>query len=117
MDMALLIGSAGRERELSLAEMARELAEVLGFDLEKLPDRELFHGGNDSGHAWLRYQPKDEEPFLSHPFLVDVVHPGGPPLPYVNELFDRLIGLGRYRLILLIDFDCVRSTHFPCQDW
>ncbi|SCL36859.1 hypothetical protein GA0074692_4472 [Micromonospora pallida] len=94
-----------------------DLEVVLGFKLS--PERtgkEMFLGGDDRGHAWLTWEPEDWEPFQSHPFTLDIAT-SEPEVPYVTSLFERLAGLGRYRVILLLDHACVRSTHFPCEEW
>ncbi|GIE91435.1 hypothetical protein [Actinoplanes regularis] len=118
MDREFLIGAAEPDGKPDLAELVRDLTEVLGFELAELPDQEMFHGGDDTGHAWLKPGWRDpDEPYPSHPYQLDIAYPSGPELPYLNGLFDRLHALGRYRLIMLINGDCVRSTHFPCDEW
>ena len=101
----------------SLAELAREISPVLGHELVEVNDGTMFHGGTDLTHAWLTRDSFDNEPFVSHPFDLELAVPHEPEEPFMHALFDRLEALNRYRMILLFDSDCVRSTHFPCADW
>ncbi|PZF86599.1 hypothetical protein [Micromonospora deserti] len=117
MEMTVLLGAADPGWEPCLDEVARELAVVLGFDIVRAPSgEEMFLGGDDSVRVWLTSEPQEDEPHHSHPFILDFTT-NEPGMPYAQSLFDRLANLGRYRLVLVIDHDCVRSTHFPCEDW
>ncbi|RKN33915.1 hypothetical protein [Micromonospora musae] len=73
----------------------------------------MFLGGDDRSHAWLTLEGEDWEPFRSHPCNLDVAT-GEPELLYVTSLFERSAGFARYRVL---DDACVRSTHFPCEEW
>lgn len=112
-----MIGPADPGWEPTLPDVARDVASVLGHDLSPVPGDDMFQGGTDTSYAWLSLERSDEEPFRSHSFDLEFSAPGEPDEALANALFDRLADLGRYRLILLLDHACVRSTHFPCEQW
>ncbi|RKN32336.1 hypothetical protein [Micromonospora musae] len=117
MDKTLLLGAASPDWDPQMSEVVADLEVVLGFRLFPKPaGEEMFLGGDDRGHAWLTLEWEDFEPFRSHPFNLDVTT-SEPELPYVTSLFERLADLARYRVILLLDHACIRSTHFPCEAW
>jgi hypothetical protein len=118
MDMAMLIGMVDERWRPGLADAAREFGTLIGFDLVQLPGREMYTGGTDHARAWLTWDPEENEPFRSHPYNLELAAGGmEDPLRYVDGLFERLAGDGRFRIVLLIDQGCVRSTHFPCDQW
>src|SRR4051812_8993987 len=116
MDITFLLGPVDPHLNPSLEEMAQELKTMLGFSLEPVAEKEMFQGGSASGHAWLTEDPEENEPFLSHPFNLDVAT-NEDELAYANGIFDILAQSGRLRAVLLVDSACVRSTHFPCANW
>ncbi|MFC4018903.1 hypothetical protein ACFOW4_13250 [Micromonospora sp. GCM10011542] len=117
MDKNLMIGAADLGWKPTVGQVVKDLEVVLGFKLSQTPSAEdMFLGGDDSARAWLTWEPDDREPFESHPFVLDIAT-SQPEVAYVTALFDRLADLGRYRVILLIDHACFRSTHFPCDQW
>ncbi len=116
MDKSILFGLVAPGPEPSLAELAPEMSEVLGYPLEPVPGQEMFHGGTDTGHGWLTRRNADNEPFRSHPFDLEFTTTEAEE-PFALKLFDRLAESGRYRLMLVIEAECVRSTHFPCDEW
>jgi hypothetical protein len=98
--------------------VAQDVVSVLGHDLAPVTGRDMYQGGSDRSYAWLYSDgPDDLEPSRSHPFDLDLATPHDPEVPFANAVFDRLAELGRYRLILIIEDACVRSTHFPCEQW
>ncbi|GIF02656.1 hypothetical protein [Actinoplanes siamensis] len=117
MDLTLMIGPADRGQKLRMAEVAQDLAAVLGFDFGPSPGTEDLHGGTEVAQARLQWESGDNEPWNSHPILLDFAVTEPPELPYAHALFDRLESLRRYRLVLLVDHACARSTHFPCASW
>jgi hypothetical protein len=91
---------------------------VLGHELTPVAGQDMYQGGNDKTYAWVSYEDRpDGGPFRSHPSDLDLSVPRDPEVPFANAVFDRLAEVGRYRLILLLDSACVRSTHFPCEQW
>ena len=117
MDTTIMIGPADLDAEPSLADVARDVASVLGHPLAPVPGDEMFQGGTDTSYAWLTREGSDEEPFRSHFIDLELSAPRERDESYANVLFDRLADLERYRLILVVDHGCVRSTHFPCEEW
>ncbi|GAA0517333.1 hypothetical protein Ade02nite_84370 [Paractinoplanes deccanensis] len=99
-----------------MSEVAEVLKDVLGYSLEFLPDDEMYYGGTEDERAWLTEYRSPDEPFRSHPFDLEF-HTTGPEEPFAHALFDRLAALGRYRLLLTFDDECVRATHFPRDEW
>jgi hypothetical protein len=117
MEMSVLLGAADPGWNPRIEDVAQEVAVALGFAVVPAPSGETtFLGGDNSVRVWLTSEPQSEEPHRTHPFILDFTT-NEPELPYASRLFDRLAAPGRYRLILLVNHDCVRSTHFPCQNW
>ncbi|WP_436523263.1 hypothetical protein [Actinoplanes sp. HUAS TT8] len=111
LDVSIYIGVT--EPGIGPAELARELAPLLGYELVDRPASDLFEGGDLSGHAWLRVRATGHEPDLTYPFELELSYTEGPLVPYAEGLFDRLLRTGRFRLALVAGDDCLRSTHLP----
>ncbi|MGC5017102.1 hypothetical protein [Micromonospora sp. DT47] len=117
-DVTLLVGTAEPDDAPSLARFAREVAGVLDLeDLEWVGDPKRVLGDGKDFRAWLGLRPDDEEPGLSHPFCVDVATGKGAEVEVGRRLFQELADTGRFRVVLFLDWECDRSTHFSCQDW
>lgn len=116
MDMTLLLGPADPRWSPSLAEVAQDFSRVLGFSLDPVPGKEMLQGGSSTAHAWLTEEPEEHEPFRSHPFNLDVTT-SQDEVTFANALFDTVAEIGQYRVVLLLDSACARSTHFPCKKW
>ncbi|WP_406068507.1 hypothetical protein [Micromonospora sp. NBC_01638] len=118
MDVDLLLGMAGPDTPPSLERFAPEVAEVLGVELVEVPSsRRTFFGQSEEFRAWLAFHPESEEPSLSHPFVLELGAEMGAEVEVGTRVFQELADSGRFRVVLLLDHDCVRSTHFPCEDW
>jgi hypothetical protein len=116
MHKSIMLGPLRPEEHLSMSEVAEVMKGVLGFSLDFLPERQTYYGGTEEERAWLTEYRSPDEPFRSHPFDLEFTTAEPEEAPSV-ALFERLAGLGRYRLILMHDDDCVRATHFDCDDW
>ncbi|MET8197952.1 hypothetical protein [Micromonospora taraxaci] len=118
MDVDLLLGKSGPEAPPLLEQFAPQVAAVLGVELvEKTGSWRHFFGRGEDFVVWLDVDPDTKEPFLSHPFVLEVSAPRGAEAKVGTRLFQKLADTGRFRVMLLLDHDCVRSTHFPCEDW
>ncbi|MBU2670034.1 hypothetical protein KOI35_41670 [Actinoplanes bogorensis] len=117
MEKSIMLGILDAAWAPSLAELAREISPALGHDLVEVDGGTMFHGGTDRTHAWLTRDHATNEPFVSHPFDLELSVPHEPEEPFMHDLFDRLKEQNRYRLILVLDHACARSTHFSCSDW
>lgn len=116
MDMSIMIGPADPGWEPTLAEVGEHMGALLGFPLHPVNDGESLYSFYDGMNAWLSFDPMDNEPFRSHPYDLEVSN-GGDMEQILHGLYDRLAEQGRWRLILVMYHDCVRSTHFPCDEW
>lgn len=116
MDESILIGAADPSGTLSLGELAEDVSELLGYGLVERHDGRMFHGGDEaSSHVWLEACPEDDEPHASHPFELRLSYTDGPLLSFAETVFERLAQRGRYRLVLLSDYDYIRATHYRIE--
>ncbi|MER7888677.1 hypothetical protein ABTX15_02500 [Micromonospora sp. NPDC094482] len=117
MDTTLLLGVTQAGELPPLEQFAPVVAGTLGVELvERTGDWRHFFGWGENFAVWLNTEPDPEEPFRSHPFCLDVSNPDG-TAELGMRFFDQLANSGRFRVMLLLNHDCVRSTHFPCEDW
>ncbi|MDH6465988.1 hypothetical protein M2302_006191 [Micromonospora sp. A200] len=117
-DVTLLVGTAEPDdAPPCLARFGREVAGVLGLKDLRTGDHRYVIGDGEDFRAWLEFHPEDEEPHLSHPFWVDLATEKGAEEEVGRRLFQELADTGRFRVVLFLDWDCDRSTHFSCQDW
>ncbi|NBE81698.1 hypothetical protein [Micromonospora rubida] len=101
-----------------LDELARQLGQVLGFDLNREGSGEEMYGGaNSLWRVWLTFDPADLEPFKTHPYTLEIGFLGHPALDQVESLYERLAAIGRYRIMMAVDYRCIRSTHTLCEDY
>ncbi|MFF3865551.1 hypothetical protein [Micromonospora sp. NPDC001898] len=101
-----------------LDEMARQLGQVLGFDLEREGSgEEMYSGGDSLWRVWITFDPADLEPFKTHSYTLEIGFLGHSALDQVESLYERLAAIGRYRIMLIVDHGCRRSTHTPCEDY
>ncbi|MFU8873060.1 hypothetical protein [Micromonospora sp. SL4-19] len=116
-DVVLLLAAAEPDASPSLDRITAELARVLGLNHLRVGDPECVIGDGEDFRVWLSFDPDDEEPGLSHPFRLDVATEKGAEVQVGRRLFQELADAGRFRVVLFLDWDCDRSTHFSCQDW
>jgi hypothetical protein len=116
MDKSIMFGPADLGWAPTLADVGEQMSAVLGFPVGPVTGGESLHGYSDSTHAWLTFGQADNEPFRSHPYDL-AVSTGGDVEPILHALYDRLAEQGRWRLMLIFHDECVRSTHFPCDEW
>ncbi|GAB3189054.1 hypothetical protein GCM10027259_59200 [Micromonospora palomenae] len=117
-DVDLLVGTAEPDSAPSLKPFARDVAAVLGLEgLRVVGDPEYVIGDGEDFKVWLSFRPEDEEPSLSHPFWLEVAAEMDAEYEVGRRVFQMLADSGRFRVMLLLDHDCVRSTHFPCGNW
>ncbi|SCG67092.1 hypothetical protein [Micromonospora halophytica] len=118
MDVDLLLGAAEQGVVPGLDRVAAEVAEVLDVELREVSSSQrTFLGEDRRMRAWLSFHPEEKEPSLSHPFVLEVAAEQGAEEKVGLSVFEKLAKSGRFRVVLLLDSDCVRSTHFPCEDW
>ncbi|MEU4552986.1 hypothetical protein EV382_3680 [Micromonospora violae] len=117
METTLLLGPVEADGLPPLEQVALTVAGIIGVELvERAGDQRHFFGADDNFAVWLDTDPDTDEPFRSHPFCLDVSNPSA-TAELGTRLFHQLADSGRFRVLLILNHDCVRSTHFPCEDW
>ncbi|TNH30525.1 hypothetical protein FHG89_06495 [Micromonospora orduensis] len=118
MDVELLLGWADGPGGGSIDSLVPELASLLGVEYEEVQSgSRTFLAFHKDFKMWVSYRPEGEEPSLSHPFTLELGIRRGEEGEVGNRIYQRLVDTGRFRVVLLQDAACVKSTHFPCADW
>jgi len=118
MDVELLLGCLRNGSGDSLDSLVRELAALFGVQFEEVPRGwRTFLAFAEEFKVWVSYRPDDEEPWLSHPFLLELATEKGREAEVGEHVYQKLADTGRYRVALMLDGHCLRSSHVPCEDW
>ncbi|MFI7609490.1 hypothetical protein ACIBTV_30860 [Micromonospora sp. NPDC049366] len=118
MDVQLLLGRVDGVGGGHLDPLVLELAELFGVRFRDVTDGwPTFLANTEGFKVWVSHRPDDEEPWLSHPFLLDLATEKGREVEVGEQVYQKLVGTGRYRVALLLDGRCLRSSHVSWEDW
>lgn len=118
MDVGLLLGRVDNVSGDPLDSLIPELTALLGVQFQEVRSGgRTFLAHAEEFKVWVSYEPEDEEPSLSHPFQLELATEKGCETEVGERLYEQLAETGRFRVVLLVDFDCVKSTHLPCDSW
>ncbi|MFE9202040.1 hypothetical protein [Micromonospora sp. NPDC007230] len=73
--------------------------------------------GTEEFEVSVTYWPRDDEQPLSHPFHLDLTTEKLREAEVGEQVYQKLADTGRYRVALMLDDHCLRSSHVPCEDW
>lgn len=118
MDVELLLGRLENVGGDSLDSLVRELAALFGVQFDEVPrGRPTFLALAEEFKVWVSHRPDDEEPWFSHPFLLELATEKGREAEVGEQVYQKLADTGRYRVALMLNGHCLRSSHVPCEDW
>ncbi|MFI6761942.1 hypothetical protein ACIBF5_22650 [Micromonospora sp. NPDC050417] len=115
-DYRLMVGFLDQGR--SFDQLVELIAKMTAATLRDVPgETESVVGRIGAGYVWVQFDPADFEPFASHPYGVDLrlEDPSREP-ELANHILTALVATGGYQVILLMDGDPIRSSHYTEAD-
>ncbi|MFC4110735.1 hypothetical protein ACFOX0_33095 [Micromonospora zhanjiangensis] len=118
VEVDLMIGSVGEDVPVSV--LVNTVADLVGETFRPIVGSAgvIYEGERPDGWVWVKEERGDAGPFISHPYALDIrLREPEDELPLLEGVYRALVDSGNYKVILFVDDNCIRGSHFDCKDW